>query len=120
MTRILLTSLAIAGLISCTTLQPIADTRPATIQQQVEAGDTVELERMDGTKLVLKVESVSADTLTGTHDSKRYQVPLSDIRNIGMRAMTTQAKIWTAVGIVAVVGAVIAAGAGDNSEGGGY
>jgi len=103
----------------CTTLQPLGDTRPATIQQQVKVGDTVELERMDGTQLVLKVQAVSAETLTGVFEKRRYEIPLSDIKSIGTRTMTTQSKIWTTVGIVAALGAVIIGIGGDDGGGGG-
>lgn len=118
MGRILLTVLALFGFTACTTLQPLADTQPATIQQQVQAGDTVELERMDGTRQVLKVESVSADTLTGVRNKQRYQVPLGDIKSLSTRTMTTSDKIWTAAGVVAVIGAIVAAAGGVSGGGG--
>jgi hypothetical protein len=117
-TKILVALLAAACLIGCTTLQPLSDARPATIQQSVKAGDSVEIERLDGTRQVLKVESVGADTITGTHDGARYQVPLAEIRTIGTRTMSTKSKIWTAVGIAAALGAAIAAsGGGDSGSG---
>lgn len=119
MTRILVTSFAVACLTGCTTLQPLPDTRAATIQDSVEPGDRVEIERMDGARQTLKVETVGADTLTGVHDGKRVEVPLADIRTIGTRTMTTQSKVWTTVGIIGVIGAAIAAGGGGGGGGGG-
>lgn len=118
MTRILVTSLAAVCLIGCTTLQPLPDTRPATLQGSIDPGDRVEIERMDGTRQTLKVEKIGPDTLTGVHDGKRIEVPLADIRTIGTRTMTTQAKVWTTVGIIGAIGAAIAAGGGGGGGGG--
>jgi hypothetical protein len=118
MTRTLVTLLAVAGLFGCTTLQPLPDAQPATLQQSVKPGDRVEIERLDGTRLTLKVEKVGADTLTGVHDGKRLDVPIADIRTIGTRAMTTQSKIWTAVGVIGAIGAAIAISDGGGSGGG--
>ena len=122
MTRILVTPLVIVGLIGCTTLQPLPDSRPATIQESIEPGDRVEIERLDGARQTLTVETVGPDTLTGVHNGKRVAVPLADIRTIGTRTMTTQAKVWTTVGIVAAIGAALAAGGGGGGggDGGGY
>lgn len=122
MGKILLAVFTLFCFTACTTLQPLADSQAITIQQQVKAGDTVELERMDGTRQTLKVESVSADRLVGMHDNKRYEVPLSDIRTIGTRTMTARDKLWATVGVVAAIGGLIAlAGGGDGGgSGGGY
>lgn len=121
MTRILVTSLAAAALIGCTTLQPLPDARPATLQESVKRGDRVEIERMDGTRQTLRVETIGADTLTGTQDGKRLEVPLADIRSIGTREMTSRAKLWTTVGIIGAIGAAIAiGGGGGGGDDGGY
>jgi len=103
---------------ACTTLQPLPDTQPATIQQQATPGTKVEIERMDGTHVALKVESVSADTLIGTGDGKRYEIPLANIKSVSTESMTSEAKIWTTVGILAAVVAVIAGSAGGSGSGG--
>jgi hypothetical protein len=119
-TRMLVTTLTVAGLMGCTTLQPLADTRPATIRESIEPGDRVEIERLDGTRQTLKIETVGPDTLTGVHDGKRVAVPFADIRTIGTRTMTTQSKIWTTVGIIGAIGAAIAAGGSGGGGGDGY
>jgi hypothetical protein len=118
-TRILVTSLAAAALVGCTTLQPLPDTRAATLQEAIEPGDRVEIERLDGSRQTVKVEKVGADTLTGLHDGKRVEVPLADIRTIGTREMTSQGRLWTTVGIIGAIGAAIAIGGGGGSGGGG-
>ena len=113
--------LTVISLLGCTTLQPLADAQPATIQQSVKVGDTVEIERTDGTHQTLKVDAVRGNALAGTHAGKRYQVPLGEIRSIGTREMSSSAKTWTIVGIIAAVGALIAgAGGGSSGGGGGY
>ena len=117
MARIVVTLLTLLCFAGCTTFQPLPDVQPATIQQQVTPGTRVELERVDGTRLALNVESVSADKLVGVGDGKRYEIPLASIRSIGTRSMTTQAKIWTIVGVVAAVAAVAAGSSGGGGSG---
>ena len=119
MTRILVTFLAVAGLIGCTTLQPLPDAQPATLQESIEPGDRVEIERLDGSRQVLKVEKVGADRLTGVNDGKRYEIAFADIRSVGTRSMTPQSRLWTTVGILGAIGAAIAIGGGGGSGGGG-
>jgi len=119
MGKILFTVFTLSCFTACTTLQPLPDAQATTIQQQVKAGDKVELERMDGTRQVLKVESVSADTIVGTHHGKRLEVPLGDIRTIGTRTMTGSDKLWTTVGVVAAIGAAVALASGGGGGGGG-
>lgn len=121
MLRTLLTVFTLASLAGCTTLQPLSDAQPATIRESVQPGDRVEIERLDGTRQTLKVEAIGTDSLTGTHGGKSYQIPLADIRSIGVHAMTSQSKIWTTVGIIGAIGAAIAiAGGGGSGDGGGY
>lgn len=120
MTRTLvlaLTLLPFAG--GCTTLQPLPDAQPATIRQAVEAGDRVELEKTDGTRLALKVEQVTETGLIGVAGGKRYTVPFTEVRSINTRVMTTSDKVWTGVGVAAAVGAIIAAASGGGGDGGG-
>lgn len=120
MTRTLvlaLTLLPFAG--GCTTLQPLPDAQPATIRQAVEAGDRVELEKTDGTRLALKVEQVTETGLIGVAGGKRHTVPFTEVRSINTRVMTTSDKVWTGVGVAAAVGAIIAAASGGGGDGGG-
>lgn len=120
MTRTLvlaLTLLPFAG--GCTTLQPLPDAQPATIRQAVEAGDRVELERTDGTRLALKVEQVTETGLIGVAGGQRHTVPFAEVRSVNTRVMTTSDKVWTGVGVAAVVGAIIAAASGGGGDGGG-
>jgi len=118
MARILVTVLTLLAFTGCTTLQPLADAQPATIRQAIQPGDRVEIERVDGTRLKLTVESVTDDTLHGTAGKKRYQEPLASIRTIGVRSMTTGDKVWTGVAVAAALGVAIAV-AGGGSGGGG-
>ena len=114
MTRILITLGTLLCFTACTTLQPLPD---AT---SLQPGETVRIERSDGTQLTLKLESVSAETLQGVHGSKRYSVPVSDIRSIGKETIQ-QGRTWTAVAIAVAVGVGIAlAGGGGGSDGAGY
>lgn len=110
---------ALLPLAACTTLQPLADVQAATIRQAVQPGDSVELARTDGSQLALKVEQVTETELVGVGGGKRYTVPLADIRSLGVRSMTTQDKIWTAVAIVGAVGVAVAAAGGGSGSGGG-
>lgn len=115
---------ALLPLAACTTLQPLPDTQPATVRQAVEPGDRVELELADGTRQTLTVDSVTDTELVGKAGGKRHTVPLASIRSVGVREMTTQDKVWTGIGVVAVIGAIAAAagggGGGDGGSGGGY
>jgi len=118
MARILVTVLTLLAFTGCTTLQPLADAQPTTIRQAIQPGDNVEIERVDGTRLKLTVESVTDEMLQGTDDDKRYELPLASIRTIGVRSMTTSDKVWTGVGVAAALGVAIAV-AGGGSGGGG-
>jgi hypothetical protein len=120
MTRTVLLALTLLPFTGgCTTLQPLPDAQPATIRQAIEPGDRVELDRTDGTRLALKVEQVTETELIGVADGKRHTVPLADVRGVSTRVMTTSDKVWTGVGVAAVVGAIIAAASGGGGDGGG-
>jgi hypothetical protein len=111
---------ALLPLAACTTLQPLADAQPATIRQAVESGDRVELELADGTRQTLTVDSVSDTEIVGRTGGKRRAVPLASIRSVAVREMTTQDKVWTGLGVVAVIGAIaaVAGGGGGGGDGG--
>ncbi|MGH2668643.1 MAG: hypothetical protein ACRDH5_05910, partial [bacterium] len=79
----------------CTTLQPLPDAQPATIQQSVRPGSIVEIERVDGTRTVLKVESVGAEAIEGTESGQRLRIPLGEIRSIGTQTVAKSATLWT-------------------------
>ena len=114
---------ALLPLAACTTLQPLPDAQPATIRQVVEPGDRVELQLTDGTAQSLTVDSVSDTELVGHTGGKRHTVPLASIKSISVREMTTQDKIWTGVGVAAVIGAIAAvagSGGGGGDGGSGY
>jgi len=121
MGRNLLTLFTLLCFTACTTLQPLPDAQPATIQQSVHAGDTVEVELDNGVRHVLKVESVGADALEGMAGGKRYRIPFDRVRSIGTRTQASGTNVWIVVGVLVVVGAVIAAsGDGGGGGGGGY
>lgn len=124
MTRSLVLALVLLPFVGgCSTLQPLPDTQAATIRAAVEPGDRVELEKADGSRLALKVERITDTELVGVADGKRHTVPLAEIRRLDTRVMTTRDKIWTGVGVAAVVGAIIAAAGssgGGGDGGGGY
>lgn len=111
-------------LAACTTLQPLPDAQPATIRQAVQPGERVELELADGTRQSLTVDSVGDTELVGHTGGKSHTVPLASIRSVAVRAMTTQDKVWTGLGVVAVIGAIAAiaggGGGGDGGSGSGY
>ncbi len=119
MSRILVTLFTLLCFTACTTLQPLPDAQPATLQQSVHAGDTVELELDNGVRHVLKVESVGSDALQGTAGGKRYRIPFDRIRSIATRATASSTPVWVVVGVLAVVGAIIAASGSDGGGGGG-
>lgn len=110
---------ALLPLAACTTLQPLANAEPATIRQGIEPGDRVELELTDGSRRTFLVDTVTDTELTGRADGRSHTVPLASIRSIGVREMTTEAKVWTGVGVVAVIGAIAAAAGGGGGGGGG-
>jgi hypothetical protein len=104
---------------ACTTLQPLPDAQPATLRQAVAVGDKVEIDRVDGTHLTLTVEEITDDYLIGKDAQYRHRVALPSVRTIAVRTMTTRDKVWTAVGVAAGVGAIIAIASGGGSSGGG-
>lgn len=116
----LLIALTLLSFTACTTLQPLADTQPATIRQAVKAGDRVAIEKTDGTRLTLKVEEVGDDFLRGADNAARHTVRFSDIRAVETHVMTASDKTWTAVGIgVAVIAVIAVAAGGSGGDGGG-
>lgn len=119
-----LASLTLLALSACTTLQPLPDASPATIRQAVQPGDRIEIERTDGSRQTLRFEAITDEAVQGTDGGQRLSIPLSSIRAIGTRSMTTSDKVWTGVAVAAAVGAAIAlaGGGGDDggSGGGGY
>lgn len=118
MGRILVTAVTLLCFTGCTTLQALPDAQPTTIQQSVRAGDTVELERTDGTRMVLKVDSVGSDALEGTQGGQHTRVAYSDIRSLGTRSASVSNKTWTWIAVVLGIGAVIALVAGGGGSGG--
>ena len=112
MLRILVIGATLLCVAGCVPFRTLPDTQPATIQQSVSAGDSVELVRNDGSQLRLKVESVTDTSLTGTTRSLRYEIPLSDIRSIGTRHVTTD-PVWdTIASAFLIVIAAVALGGG--------
>ena len=119
MARSLIALVTLVAFTGCTTLQPLADTQPATLRAALEPGDRVELDLADGRHLEVHVESISDDALVAKDSTTRHTIPLASIRTASVRRMTTQDKVWTAVIVVGAIGAVAAAAGGGGGGGGG-
>lgn len=63
---------------ACSTTRPVAVTDPQSLASQVAVGDTVEVERKDGSRLKFKVREVSPEGLRGADAF----VPAGDIRQL--------------------------------------
>ena len=125
-TLVVLLSLCLL-LAGCTTTRTIALTSAAGgVAPDVAAGDTVVLTLKSGEVRRMKVESVNATTLTGRNlDAARKgtitQLALTDVQSMQVRKVSGWRTGGLAVGVVvavavAVVGALIIAQCGTNSN----
>jgi hypothetical protein len=114
----LLTLVAIFSVVlsACTTLQPIDSRSYTNIDNNVQVGDTVQIETLDGKQLRFKVTSIGGNVIRG----KKHEVAYDNIASIGTREF----HMWRTIGIAAlIVGAAAASdsgGGGSGSGGGGY
>lgn len=114
--RYLLLGLIVSLNSACTTMRTVEVPDPQVAVQSIEIGDTVEVVKVDGSKLRFEVTEVEPDALVGTikRDGRQetVRVPIEEIRIVSIAeldALKTTAA--TAVSAVVVGALVFIAGA---------
>ena len=95
-----ITLLAFTG---CAVVRPVQDFEPAAIRQQVRPGDVVHARITDGRSFELKVDTLDAESLTGTTvDGRRFRI---DYASIAERQVRDPGQAAAGIGLL-VLGAL--------------
>jgi hypothetical protein len=101
-------SIVLAG---CTSLQPIDSRSYGNIDSNVQVGDTVQIETLNGKKMRFKVTAIGGNVIKG----KKHEVAYENIALIGTREF----HMWKTIGMAALI-VGLGAAASNDSGGGGY
>jgi hypothetical protein len=104
----MLFSVVLAG---CTTLQPVDHRSHSNIDRNVQVGDTVQIDTLDGKRLRFKVTSISGNMIKGA----KHEVAYDNIASLGTREF----HMWRTIGMAALIAGAAAAASDDSGGGGG-
>jgi len=112
MLRTLIILFTAVCLVACTSMQPVRDSQPQSIREQVKVGDEVLVTGSNGKSYLLVLTQVDDEKIVGSNNGKKWSIRYEQIASLEVRRFSGGKTAGLTGGILAVVYvAMIVAGA---------